>query len=91
VDLLLAGLNYQIDHHLFASMLRPVLRRAQPLVAEFFATRGIRFTETGLLSSHRIGLSHLSGVAAGTGRGLLIHDRTGVPSGSEGLRASPTR
>jgi Fatty acid desaturase len=31
-DLLLGGLNYQIEHHLFPSMPRPSLRRAQPLV-----------------------------------------------------------
>jgi fatty acid desaturase len=30
----LIGLNYQIEHHLFPSMARPRLRKAQPLVAE---------------------------------------------------------
>jgi fatty acid desaturase len=32
VDFLMGGLNYQIEHHLFPSMPRPNLRRAQPLV-----------------------------------------------------------
>jgi fatty acid desaturase len=65
VDLLLGGLNYQIEHHLFPSMPRPNLRRAQPVVTEFCAERGISYTETGLLASYRFILSHLNGVAAG--------------------------
>jgi fatty acid desaturase len=65
VDLLLGGLNYQIEHHLFPSMPRPNLRRARPLIAEFCADRGIRYTETGLLTSYRLVLGHLSKVAAG--------------------------
>jgi fatty acid desaturase len=46
VDLVLGGLNYQIEHQLFPSMPRPNLRRAQPLVVAFCAERGIRYTET---------------------------------------------
>jgi fatty acid desaturase len=68
VDLLLGGLNYQIEHHLFPSMPRPNLRRAQPLIVEFCAERGISYTETGLLASYRLVLSHLNGVAAGSSR-----------------------
>ncbi|MCU1617044.1 MAG: delta fatty acid desaturase [Frankiales bacterium] len=68
MDLLLGGLNYQIEHHLFPSMPRPNLRRAQPLVVQFFAERGIRYTETGLLTSYRLVLSHLSGVATEAAR-----------------------
>ena len=67
VDLLLGGLNYQIEHHLFPSMPRPNLRRAQPLVVTFCAERGIRYTETGLLTSYRLVLGHLNGVVAGRG------------------------
>ena len=59
VDLLLGGLNYQVEHHLFPSMPRPNLRRAQPLVAAFCAERGIRYVETGLLDSYRQVLRHL--------------------------------
>src|SRR6201999_1136025 len=36
-DFARGGLNYQIDHHLFPSMPRPRLRRAQPLIAAFCA------------------------------------------------------
>ena len=64
VDVLLGGLNYQVEHHLFPSMPRPNLRHAQPLVVEFCAERGVRYVETGLLTSYRLVLGHLSGVAA---------------------------
>jgi fatty acid desaturase len=65
VDLLIGGLNYQIEHHLFPSMPRPNLRRAQPLIAGFCAERGIRYVETGLFASYRLVLSHLDAIAPG--------------------------
>jgi fatty acid desaturase len=42
-DLIFGGLNYQIEHHLFPSMPRPNLRRAQPLVREFCRARGVSY------------------------------------------------
>jgi fatty acid desaturase len=68
MDLLLGGLNLQIEHHLFPSMPRPNLRRARPVIAAFCAERGIRYCETGLFSSYRLVLGHLNGVAAAAGR-----------------------
>lgn len=65
VDTLLGGLNYQIEHHLFPSMPRPNLRRAQQIVAEFCAERGVRYVETGLLDSYRQVLRHLHAVPRG--------------------------
>ena len=59
VDLLLGGLNYQVEHHLFPSMPRPNLRHLQPLVRKFCAEKGIRYVETGLLDSYRQVLRHL--------------------------------
>ena len=59
VDLLLGGLNYQVEHHLFPSMPRPNLRRAQRVVAAFCGEHGIRYVETGLLDSYRQVLRHL--------------------------------
>jgi fatty acid desaturase len=79
VDLLLGGLNYQIEHHLFPSMPRPNLRRAQPVIVAFCAERGIRYCETGLVASYRLVLGHLHGVAAGTGRARGIE---GAPAAS---------
>ena len=64
VDLAMGGLNYQIEHHLFPSMPRPHLRRAQPLVRDFCAARGIPYRECGLLRSYSEVLTHLHAVGA---------------------------
>ncbi|WP_280264396.1 fatty acid desaturase family protein [Nocardia abscessus] len=62
VDTALGGLNYQIEHHLFPSMPRPNLRRAQPLVAEFCAELGLPYCQTSLLGSYIQALRHLHSV-----------------------------
>ena len=59
VDFLMGGLNYQIEHHLFPSMPRPNLRRAQPLVRAFCAERGVSHSESGVFGSYREALRHL--------------------------------
>ncbi len=59
IDHLLGGLNYQIEHHLFPSMPRPSLRRAQPLVRSFCQQYGIAYLETSLLRSYAQALRHL--------------------------------
>jgi len=59
VDFVLGGLNYQVEHHLFPSMPRPNLRRAQPLVQDFCQQRKIAYAETSLLASYRLALRHL--------------------------------
>ncbi len=59
VDELLGGLNYQIEHHLFPSMPRANLRRAQRLVRDYCAHQRITYTETGLISSYATALRHL--------------------------------
>jgi fatty acid desaturase len=58
-DLLLGGLNYQIEHHLFPSMPRPNLRRAQVLVREFCERRGVSYAQCGLFRSYGLVLRHL--------------------------------
>ncbi|MEV6104973.1 acyl-CoA desaturase [Streptomyces sp. NPDC051940] len=58
-DWLLGGLNYQIEHHLFPSMPRPQLRRAQPLVRAHCRTLGLPYTETGIIDSYRQALAHM--------------------------------
>ena len=63
-DFVLGGLNYQIEHHLFPSMPRPSLRRAQPLVAAFCAERDVSYTETSLLASYAQALGHLAAVGS---------------------------
>jgi fatty acid desaturase len=62
VDHLLGGLNYQIEHHLFPSMPRPSLRRAQPLIRSFCQQYGISYLETSLLCSYGQALRHLHDV-----------------------------
>lgn len=64
VDFALGGLNYQIEHHLFPSMPRINLRRAQPLVRRFCADHGIDYAQCGLLRTYRYVLRHLHDVSA---------------------------
>jgi fatty acid desaturase len=64
VDFTLGGLNYQIEHHLFPAMPRASLRRAQPLVREFCARRGIDYAQCGLLKTYYYVLQHLHDVSA---------------------------
>ena len=59
VDFLMGGLNYQIEHHLFPSMPRPNLRRAQPLVRAFCTERGVSYSESSVLGSYGEALRHL--------------------------------
>jgi fatty acid desaturase len=61
-DFALGGLNYQIEHHLFPSMPRPNLRRAQALVAAFCADRDVPYTQASLLGSYAQALGHLAAV-----------------------------
>jgi fatty acid desaturase len=64
VDLMLDGLNYQVEHHLFPNMPRTCLRAAQPIVREHCAALGIPYTETSLLGSYAIALRHLNSIGA---------------------------
>jgi fatty acid desaturase len=64
VDLLLGGLNYQIEHHLFPSMPRPSLRRAQALVRAHCGRHGLAYHESTILSSYGQVLRHLHAVGA---------------------------
>jgi fatty acid desaturase len=64
VDLAMGGLNLQIEHHLFPSMPRPNLRRAQPIVERHCRARGIPYAESTLLGSYGLALQHLHRVGA---------------------------
>ncbi|QFZ17139.1 fatty acid desaturase family protein [Saccharothrix syringae] len=70
-DFLLGGLNYQIEHHLFPSMPRPHLRRAQVLVRDFCLRNSVSYAECGLFTSYGYVLKHLHEAGAelrGTGK-----------------------
>lgn len=58
-NLLLGGLNFQIEHHLFPTMPRRNLAKAQPIVRDYCAAHELPYEQTGLISSYRQALSHL--------------------------------
>ncbi|MEJ3743997.1 acyl-CoA desaturase [Actinomycetes bacterium KLBMP 9797] len=59
VDFVLGGLNYQIEHHLFPSMPRSNLRKAQPIVRDYCAEHGIAYEEASVVDSYAQALRHL--------------------------------
>ena len=72
-DFAMGGLNYQIEHHLFPSMPRPNLRRAQPIVRAFCSENGVPYTQTSLLRSYAIVVRYLNAV------GLRFRDPFACP------------
>lgn len=59
LTLVLGGLNYQIEHHLFPAMPRPNLRRAQSLVRTFCLMSQLEYCEVSLADSFRRIVRHL--------------------------------
>jgi fatty acid desaturase len=64
IDFWYGGLNYQIEHHLFPSMPRANLKRAQGIIKQFCAEHGISYHETGVVQSYREILCYLHEVSA---------------------------
>ncbi|MBP0455890.1 fatty acid desaturase family protein [Streptomyces montanisoli] len=58
-DVVLGGLNHQIEHHLFPSMPSPNLRRAQPIVRRYCEELGVPYLRTGLIASYAQTLTSL--------------------------------
>ena len=50
---MLGGLNDQIEHHLFPSMPRPLLKMAQPVVRQYCHEINIPYRESGFIGSMR--------------------------------------
>lgn len=69
-DFWYGGLNYQIEHHLFPTMPRNQLRKAQPIVEEFCNRLGISYHSTGLFASYRESWTHLYRLGAAARRGM---------------------
>jgi fatty acid desaturase len=69
-DLLLVGLNHQVEHHLFPYTPRDKLRRLQPYVVAACREAGIPYTEVGLVETNRILLGELHAVGRLTGAAL---------------------
>jgi fatty acid desaturase len=63
-DLVFGGLNYQIEHHLFPSMPRPNLRRAQPLIREFCRARGVSYRASSVFGSYVEALRYMHDVGS---------------------------
>ncbi len=62
MNVLMGGLNHQIEHHLFPSMPRPHLARARLLVREHCAAHDLPYTETSLVRSYGIVVAYLNRV-----------------------------
>ncbi|WP_051681758.1 acyl-CoA desaturase [Cellulomonas sp. HZM] len=62
VDALMGGLNHQVEHHLFPSMPRVSLRRAQPIVRAYCQERGIPYAQVSLARSYAMIVRHLNTV-----------------------------
>jgi fatty acid desaturase len=65
-NLMLGGLNYQIEHHLFPTMPRPNLARAQSIIRAFCIESDLGYCEDSLVSSYRQAARHQRAVAAPT-------------------------
>ncbi|WP_394554541.1 fatty acid desaturase family protein [Agromyces sp. MMS24-JH15] len=65
VDILMGGLNYQIEHHLFPSMPRPHLRRAAPIIRTYCSGQGVPYTQTTLVHSYAIVFQYINRVGLG--------------------------
>ena len=63
-DFWYGGLNYQIEHHLFPSMPRNKLRKAQPIVKAFCEERSVSYAECGAFRSNVEILQYLHRVSA---------------------------
>jgi fatty acid desaturase len=64
VDFCYAGLNYQVEHHLFPSMPRNNLKKAQRIIRGYCKEHSIIYYETSVLRSYREILSFLHAVGA---------------------------
>lgn len=60
--MLMGGLNYQIEHHLFPSMPRTHLAQARILVREHCRSLDVPYTETNLIRSYGIVIAYLNRV-----------------------------
>ena len=60
--ILMGGLNYQVEHHLFPSMSKRHLARARQIVRDQCSALQVPYTETSLWESYRIVIAYLNRV-----------------------------
>jgi len=65
-NLMLGGLNYQIEHHLFPTMPRANLARAQSMIRAFCIESGLGYCEDSLVGSYRQAVRHRRAEVAAT-------------------------
>lgn len=63
-EVLMGGLNYQIEHHLFPSMPRPSLHRAQQVVRRYCLDHGVSYAEASVAETYVAVLRHLDSVGS---------------------------
>lgn len=61
-SVMMGGLNYQIEHHLFPSMPRPSLRRVRPVVRAYCREHGVSYQQVTILRAWTIVAAHLNRV-----------------------------
>jgi len=66
MDMMMGGLNYQVEHHLFPSMARPQLKRARQLVIEFCKEKEIKYTEVSFPKGYASVIRYLNTVGTST-------------------------
>lgn len=79
--IMMGGLNYQVEHHLFPSMARPYLAKTRVIVKEYCESLGVPYTETSLVRSYAIVIEYLNRV------GLSARDPFDCPIRAEYRRA----
>jgi fatty acid desaturase len=81
MNILMGGLNHQVEHHLFPSMPRPHLARARELTIAHCAANEVPYTETSLVRSYTIVIQYLNRV------GLAARDPFDCPAAGAYRRA----
>jgi fatty acid desaturase len=76
-NLALGGLNFQIEHHLFPSMPRPNLARAQSIVRAFCADNDLGYCEDSLTGSYRQTIRSLRAGALAAAHPRLVMAQAG--------------
>lgn len=75
--ILMGGLNYQVEHHLFPSMARPYLSKARTIVKDYCDTLEVPYAETSLIRWYAIVIEYLNRV------GLAARDPFDCPIRAE--------
>lgn len=78
---LMGGLNYQVEHHLFPNMSRLHLAKARDIVRDYCAAHDVPYTETTLWRSYGIVIAYLNRV------GLAARDPFDCPITADYRRA----